>query len=116
LEATLATLPPDLTAAARSHKPALLPLLAGDEVTPQSLLIRMGMPLLVTVSGKDYPYVGRWSGQRLAPASTKDRQAGDAYPAFATETAGGDLLAEAPALALAFGPPGGEVRYPHPPH
>ncbi len=47
----------------------------------------------VTLSGREFPYVRRWSGQRLLPA--------DGYLAFDTETEVVDLKRQIPRLALA---------------
>jgi DNA polymerase I-like protein with 3'-5' exonuclease and polymerase domains len=46
----------------------------------------------VTISGKEYPYCRRWSGQRLLP--------NDGYLAFDTETEVVDLKRQIPRLAL----------------
>jgi DNA polymerase I-like protein with 3'-5' exonuclease and polymerase domains len=50
-------------------------------------------PSVVTVTGQEYPYIGRWSGQRLLP--------GDGYLAFDTETEVVDHKRQIPRLALA---------------
>src|SRR5262249_12263275 len=47
----------------------------------------------VTVSGKEYPYVRRWHGERLLPA--------DGYPALDSETEAVALKEQVPLLALA---------------
>src|SRR5207249_2508476 len=50
-------------------------------------------PSIVRISGKEYPYIRRWSGECLLPA--------DAYLALDTETEVVDLNREVPRLALA---------------
>jgi DNA adenine methylase len=50
-------------------------------------------PPTVTISGKEFPYVRRWAGQRLLPV--------DGYLAFDTETDLVDLKRQIPRLALA---------------
>src|SRR5262245_35716296 len=50
-------------------------------------------PATVTLSGREFPYVRRWSGQRLLPA--------DGYLSFDTETEVVDLKRQIPRLALA---------------
>jgi DNA polymerase I-like protein with 3'-5' exonuclease and polymerase domains len=96
------TLPQEVIAAATAHKPALLPLLNGDEVAARSLFARLGMLPTVAIGSKQYPYLPRWAGQPLSPS--------DGFLAFDTETEVVDLHRLIPRLALAAASAGEEAN------
>jgi hypothetical protein len=80
-------IPSELVEGAKLHKVTLLALL------PPQPTINLGSHDVVLISGKEYPYLPRWTGQRLQPA--------DGYTAFDAETEVVDVNRQIPRLALA---------------